>query len=72
MIGLSFGFALGGSVLVETVFDWPGIGLYAFKSILQLDFQPIGAFTVVVGTMVALVNLGIDTLYLVFDPRMRS
>jgi peptide/nickel transport system permease protein len=72
MIGVALTYMLAGSVLVESVFDWPGIGLYAFKSILQLDFQPIGAFTVVVGTMVALVNLGIDTLYLVFDPRIRS
>lgn len=72
MVGVALTYMLAGSVLVESVFDWPGIGLYAFKSILQLDFQPISAFTVVVGVMVALVNLGIDTLYLVFDPRIRS
>jgi peptide/nickel transport system permease protein len=62
---------LAGSVLVESVFDWPGIGLYAFKSIIQLDFQPIAAFTLLVGAMVALVNLGVDVLYGVFDPRIR-
>jgi peptide/nickel transport system permease protein len=72
MIGVALTYMLAGSVLVESVFDWPGIGLYAFKSILQLDFQPISAFTVIVGVMVALVNLAIDTLYLVFDPRIRS
>ena len=71
MIGVALTFMLGGSVLVESVFDWPGIGLYAFKSIVQLDFQPISAFTVLVGVMVALVNLGIDLLYGVFDPRIR-
>jgi peptide/nickel transport system permease protein len=71
MVGVALTYMLAGSVLVESVFDWPGIGLYAFKSIIQLDFQPIAAFTVLVGVMVALVNLGIDVLYGVFDPRIR-
>lgn len=71
MLGVALTYMLAGSVLVESVFDWPGIGLYAFKSIIQLDFQPIAAFTVLVGAMVALVNLGIDVLYGVFDPRVR-
>jgi peptide/nickel transport system permease protein len=71
MIGVALTYMLAGSVLVESVFDWPGLGLYAFKSIVQLDFQPIAAFTVVVGVMVAVVNLGIDVLYGVFDPRIR-
>lgn len=71
MIGVALTYMLAGSVLVESVFDWPGLGLYAYKSIVQLDFQPIAAFTVIVGVMVALVNLGIDVLYGVFDPRIR-
>jgi peptide/nickel transport system permease protein len=71
MIGVALTYMLAGSVLVESVFDWPGLGLYAFASILQLDFQPIAAFTVIVGFMVAVVNLGIDVLYGVFDPRIR-
>lgn len=71
MLGVALTYMLAGSVLVESVFDWPGIGLYAFKSIIQLDFQPIAAFTLLVGTMVALVNLGVDVLYGVFDPRIR-
>jgi peptide/nickel transport system permease protein len=71
MIGVALTYMLAGSVLVESVFDWPGIGLYAFKSIVQLDFQPIAAFTVIVGVMVALVNLAIDMLYAVVDPRIR-
>jgi peptide/nickel transport system permease protein len=71
MLGVALTYMLAGSVLVESVFDWPGIGLYAFKSIIQLDFQPIAAFTVLVGAMVALVNLAIDILYGVFDPRVR-
>jgi peptide/nickel transport system permease protein len=71
MLGVALTYMLAGSVLVESVFDWPGIGLYAFKSIIQLDFQPIAAFTLLVGAMVALVNLGVDVLYGVFDPRIR-
>jgi peptide/nickel transport system permease protein len=71
MLGVALTYMLAGSVLVESVFDWPGIGLYAFKSIIQLDFQPIAAFTVLVGVMVAFVNLGVDILYGVFDPRIR-
>lgn len=71
MFGVALTYMLAGSVLVESVFDWPGIGLYAFKAIIQLDFQPIAAFTVLVGVMVAFVNLGVDILYGVFDPRIR-
>jgi peptide/nickel transport system permease protein len=71
MLGVALTYMLAGSVLVESVFDWPGIGLYAFQSIIQLDFQPIAAFTVLVGVMVAVVNLGVDVLYGVFDPRIR-
>jgi len=71
MVGVALTYMLAGSVLVESVFDWPGIGLYAFKSIVQLDFQPIAAFTVIVGVMVAFVNLSIDVLYGVVDPRIR-
>ncbi|HEV2038211.1 MAG TPA: ABC transporter permease, partial [Candidatus Eremiobacteraceae bacterium] len=71
IIGLYFGFLLGGSVLVETVFDWPGIGLYATKSVLSLDFQPIMGVTLLIGITFVLVNLVIDVLYGVFDPRIR-
>ena len=71
IIGLYFGFLLGGSVLVETVFDWPGIGLYATKSVLSLDFQPIMGVTLLIGITFVLVNLVVDVLYGVFDPRIR-
>ncbi len=71
IIGLYFGFLLGGSVLVETVFDWPGIGLYATKSVLSLDFVPIMGVTLLIGITFVLVNLVIDVLYGVFDPRIR-
>jgi peptide/nickel transport system permease protein len=69
LIGLSFGFALGGSVLVETVFDWPGIGLYAVNAALSADFEPIMGVTLLVGFMFIILNLLVDLLYGVIDPR---
>jgi peptide/nickel transport system permease protein len=71
MIGLSFGFALGGSVLVETVFDWPGIGLYAVQSVVNFDFEPIMGVTLLVGIIFIFLNLAVDLLYGVLDPRIR-
>jgi len=71
MIGLSLGWLLGGSVLVETIFDWPGIGLYAVKSALTLDFMPIMGLTVIYGVLFSLINLLVDVLYAVLDPRLR-
>ncbi len=71
MLGFLFGYSLGGSVLIETVFDWPGIGLYAMNSALTLDFQPIMGITLFVGLLFTLVNLATDLLYGVLDPRIR-
>jgi peptide/nickel transport system permease protein len=71
MIGLSFGFALGGSILVETVFDWPGIGMYAVQSVVNLDFEPIMGVTLLVGIIFILLNLVVDLLYGFLDPRIR-
>ena len=47
VIGLYFGWLLGGTVLVETVFDWPGLGLYATKAIVTQDFMPVIGVTLV-------------------------
>ena len=71
MLGFLFGYALGGSVLIETVFDWPGIGLYAVKSAMTLDFQPIMGITLFVGLLFTVVNLLTDIAYGILDPRIR-
>lgn len=71
MLGFLFGFSLGGSLLIETVFDWPGLGLYAMKSAMTLDFQPIMGITLFVGLLFTLVNLLTDVTYGVLDPRVR-
>lgn len=70
MIGLSFGWSMGGSVLVETVFDWPGIGLYATKSALTLDFMPIMGIALLYGFVFSAINILVDVTYGILDPRV--
>jgi peptide/nickel transport system permease protein len=71
VIGFIVGYSLGGSVVIETVFDWPGIGLYAVHSALALDFQPIMGVTLMVGLIFLIINLLTDLMYGVLDPRIR-
>lgn len=71
LIGLRYGWMLGGTVLVETVFDWPGIGLYAVQSSVASDFMPVMAVTLIIGLNFSLANLIVDMLYGVLDPRVR-
>jgi peptide/nickel transport system permease protein len=70
MVGLSFGWAMGGSVLVETVFDWPGLGLYATKSALNLDFMPIMGIALLYGLVFSVINILVDVTYGALDPRV--
>ncbi len=72
MIGLRLGWTLGSSFLVETVFDWPGIGLYAVSSALASDFKPVMGVTLCIGACFMLCNLLIDLAYAWLDPRTRS
>lgn len=72
VIGLYFGWLLGGTVLVETIFDWPGIGLYATKAILSQDFMPVIGVTLCIGLMFVSVNLIVDLLYGVINPKVRA
>jgi len=72
MIGLRYGWMLGGTVLVESVFDWPGIGLYAVQSAVSSDFQPIMGVTLLIGLNFMLANLLVDLLYFWIDPRLRE
>jgi peptide/nickel transport system permease protein len=68
-IGLIFGILLAGAVVVESVFDWPGLGLYAVNSILRSDYNGIMGFTLVTGAIFIVVNLLVDILHGVIDPR---
>lgn len=70
MIGLRFGWMLGGTILVETVFDWPGVGLYAVTSATHSDFQPIMGAALLIGLSFAIANLIVDLSYSFLDPRI--
>jgi peptide/nickel transport system permease protein len=71
IIGLRYGWMLGGTILVETVFDWPGIGLYAVNAAVSSDFQPIMGVTLLIGVNFMLANLLVDLAYGWLDPRIR-
>lgn len=70
-IGLYVGWLLGGTVLVETVFDWPGIGLYATNSILAQDFMPIIGVTLTIGVVFVVSSLLVDIAYGALNPKVR-
>jgi peptide/nickel transport system permease protein len=72
IIGLRFGWMLGSTVLVETVFDWPGVGLYAVQSALYSDFKPVIGVALTIGLCFMLINFLIDLAYGWLDPRLRS
>lgn len=72
LIGLRFGWMLGGSVLVETVFDWPGLGLLAVNAALLSDFKPVIGVALVIGLNVMVVNFVIELAYAWLDPRLRA
>lgn len=69
-IGMVFSFMLGANVLVEKVFGWPGIGAYAIESVLASDFAPIQGFVLVMAALYVLVNLVIDVVAVLLDPRV--
>jgi len=71
MIGLRYGWMLGGTILVEAVFNWPGIGNYAVAAAVYSDFQPVMAVTIVLGLNFMIANLLVDIGYGFLDPRVR-
>jgi peptide/nickel transport system permease protein len=66
-----FSFRLGANVLVEKVFAWPGIGSFALEALLASDYAPVQGFILTMATLYVLLNLGIDILYGLIDPRVR-
>lgn len=71
MTGLQFGLLLGGVVIVETIFSWPGIGLYLDQSIGAGDLPAITGVTLILGAMYVLVNILVDVGQAVIDPRVK-
>jgi peptide/nickel transport system permease protein len=68
--GVQYGYSLGGEVLIEMTFAWPGMGLYAVNSILSNDFAPVQAFVIVSALLYVLINLVVDIAYAALDPRI--
>ncbi len=70
VLGLQFGHLLGGAVIVETVFAWPGLGMLIIESILGRDFPVIQGFALLMGLVFTMTNSVVDMAYLWLDPRI--
>ena len=71
IIGLQFGTLLGGAILTETIFSWPGIGSWIYEGILARDYPVVQGGVVVVSIIFVLVNLVVDISYALVDPRIK-
>ncbi|MDE6960654.1 MAG: ABC transporter permease [Lachnospiraceae bacterium] len=71
VIGLGLGNLLGGMVLVETIFNWPGVGQFAYESVLSADFPAIIGVALLIALNYMIINTVVDILYGVIDPRVR-
>jgi peptide/nickel transport system permease protein len=71
IFGLSLARLVGGSVIVETIFAWPGLGSLAYESILRKDYPIVMALTLLTGGFIMLLNLAMDVVYRIVDPRIQ-
>lgn len=71
VIGLGLGNLLGGMVLVETIFNWPGVGQFAYESVLSVDFPSIIGVALLIALNYMVINTVVDILYGIIDPRVR-
>jgi peptide/nickel transport system permease protein len=71
VIGLQVGLLMGGAIVTETIFSWPGIGLYTYQSISSRDYASIQGVVLYAAFAFVLINLLVDILYAVLDPRVR-
>jgi peptide/nickel transport system permease protein len=70
-LGMVFSFSLGANVLVEKVFAWPGIGSYALEALVVSDYAAVQGFVLSMAILFVALNLAVDTLYTLVDPRVR-
>jgi len=70
VVGLQFGILMGGAILTETVFAWPGVGKWLFDGVVKRDYMVIQGGTMLVATTFVVVNLIVDVLYAVINPRI--
>jgi len=71
VLGVQVGFLLGGAILTETVFSWPGLGSMMVRAIQARDYPLVQGGVLLIATTFVVVNLGVDLLYAIFDPRIR-
>ena len=71
ILGLQVGALLGGAILTETVFSWPGVGHWLVEAVQRRDYNVLQGGTLLIAVLVMLVNLGVDVLYGVLNPRLR-
>jgi peptide/nickel transport system permease protein len=69
-LGMVFGFMIGSSVIIEKVFGWPGVGSYAIDALTASDYAPVQGFVLTMGILFVLLNLFVDLLYVLIDPRV--
>ena len=72
VLGLQFGNLVGGAVLTESIFSWPGVGRYAVRAIETTDFPAIMGFAITFAVLYSLVNLAVDVTYYALNPRVRA
>ncbi|MDJ0720659.1 MAG: ABC transporter permease [Desulfobacterales bacterium] len=69
-IGLQFGVLLGGAILTETIFAWPGVGKWMYDAVMQRDYMVIQGGTLFIAALFVIINLCVDVLYAVINPRI--
>lgn len=69
-VGLQFGVALGGAILTETIFAWPGVGKWMYDAVMQRDYMVIQGGTLLIAAVFVVINLCVDVLYAVINPRI--
>jgi peptide/nickel transport system permease protein len=71
VVGLQFGYILGGAVVIETIFMWPGVGLLTIQAIMNRDFPVVQAAVFILASSVVIINLLVDVTYTLLDPRIK-
>lgn len=71
VLGLNLGLLLGGAVLTETIFSWPGLGRYVVDSLMARDYAAVQSCILIFAVVMALINLFVDLVYVLLDPRIR-
>jgi len=69
-VGLQFGVALGGAILTETIFAWPGVGKWMYDAVMQRDYMVIQGGTLFIAAVFVVINLCVDVLYAIINPRI--